>query len=183
MAKLGSPFLALLLLCYPFAAAWAVLHHYSVWLSLALLAIALLRYVLHRHSVMAPIAVLAVPCASISLLLGEELGLRLYPVLINLALLLLFTHSLLFPPPMIERFARLAQPELPAAAVLWTRRVTQVWCGFFAFNMLMAGWTVIYGSMQLWAWYNGGIAYLLMGLLLLGEWILRKKYRHKSGSS
>src|SRR2546423_11913745 len=40
----------------------------------------------------------------------------------------LFRSSLFRPPTVVERLARLRNPELPAAGVRYTRQVTQVWC-------------------------------------------------------
>ena len=42
------------------------------------------------------------------------LPLKLYPVLVNAALLGVFAYSLISPPSMIERFARIREPDLPA---------------------------------------------------------------------
>jgi uncharacterized membrane protein len=91
-------------------------------------------------------------------------------------MLLLFGLSLKFPPSMIERFARLREPNLPLAGVHYTRRVTQVWCAFFVANGTVAVWTALYASRDVWAIYNGLIAYLLMGALFAGEWLLRRRF-------
>src|SRR5690606_37208099 len=88
---------------------------------------------------------------------------------------MIFASTLVKPPSMIERFARLAEPDLPETGVIWTRKVTIVWCIFFVLNALVALATVLFAPMQIWVLYNGFISYLLMGLLLLGEFILRKR--------
>ena len=72
-------------------------------------------------------------------------------MLVNASLLVLFAASLLHPPSLIERLARLQQPDLPAAAVAYTRRVTQVWCGFFVLNGSIAAYTALYASAAQWA--------------------------------
>jgi uncharacterized membrane protein len=105
---------------------------------------------------------------------NSELLLRLYPAAMNLGLLLLFCLSLVFPPSMIERFARLGEPDLPDAAVRYTRHVTQVWCAFFVGNGAIAVYTALYAGRDAWALYNGFIAYLLMGALFGGEWLVRR---------
>ena len=46
----------------------------------------------------------------------------------------LFGLSLKFGPPLVERLARLQEPELPEHAVRYTRQVTAVWAGFFLAN-------------------------------------------------
>lgn len=105
---------------------------------------------------------------------NNETLLRLYPAAINLGLLAMFGMTLWQPPPMIERFARLQHADLPAEGVRYTRHVTHVWCLFFAGNGLVAAWTAIGASRETWALYNGFIAYLLMGMLFAGEWLLRR---------
>jgi uncharacterized membrane protein len=113
--------------------------------------------------------------AALTMLTNSELLLRLYPAAMNLGFLLLFGLSLWFPPTMIERFARLQEPDLPPDGVIYTRRVTQVWCGFLAANGAVALWTACYASRETWELYNGLIAYLLMGLLFAGEWLVRRR--------
>jgi uncharacterized membrane protein len=54
-----------------------------------------------------------------------------YPVVVNAALLAVFAASLVFPPSVIERLARVTEPDLPAAVVGYTRTVTVAWCFFF----------------------------------------------------
>ena len=111
-----------------------------------------------------------------SALANSELLLRFYPAAVNGGLLLLFAASLRQPPSFIERLARLADPQLPAAAVAYTRRVTQIWCVFFAANGSVAVYTALYASRDAWALYNGGVAYLLMGALFAGEWLYRRTF-------
>jgi uncharacterized membrane protein len=100
-----------------------------------------------------------------------------YPVLVNALLLGLFAYSLYSPPTVVERLARLTEPQLDAAGVAYTRRVTQVWCGFFMINGAIALATCLSGDLSLWTLYNGGISYVLMGTLMGIEWIVRKRVR------
>lgn len=105
------------------------------------------------------------------------LPLKFYPVFVNAALLSAFIYSLIVPPSMVERFARLREPELPVAAMYYTRRVTQIWCVFFAINGTIALITALWASAALWTLYNGFVAYLLMGLLFTGEYLVRWRFR------
>jgi uncharacterized membrane protein len=89
-------------------------------------------------------------------------------------MLLLFGISLKNPPSMVERFARLREPDLPSAGVIYTRRVTQIWCAFFIANGSLAAYTAMYSSREIWALYNGFIAYLLMGAMFSVEWLVRR---------
>ncbi len=105
---------------------------------------------------------------------GSAIGLKFYPVLVSGVMLAIFGYSLWRPPSMVERFARLQQADLPAQAIPYTRKVTWVWCGFFVLNGAIATATVFMGD-QIWALYNGLISYLLMGLLMAGEYLVRRR--------
>jgi uncharacterized membrane protein len=107
---------------------------------------------------------------------NDELLLRLYPALLNGVALVFFGHTLFYPPSMIERFARLQGNSLSAESVRYTERVTWVWCGFFLGNGLAAAYTALYSTREVWALYNGLLAYCLMGVLFAGEWLVRRRY-------
>jgi len=112
----------------------------------------------------------------------EAQPLRFYPALVNGGLLLAFAYSLFFPPSAIERLARRRERDFPPAAVAYTRRVTQMWCGFFAVNGAVACYTALFASLENWTLYNGFVAYLVMGLLLAGEYCVRCVFRRRHAS-
>jgi uncharacterized membrane protein len=121
----------------------------------------------------------SVLCLASWLLRGQHL-LLWYPVVVNALLLLLFASSLWRGMPLVERIARLREPQLPARAVRYTRRVTQVWCGFFVFNGGVALMTCLLADLRIWTLWNGCISYLLMGSLMAGEWLLRQRVRKQA---
>ncbi len=125
------------------------------------------------HAVLAALVALSVGVMATN----SELLLRLYPAAINLGMLLLFGLSLLHPPSMVEQFARLHKPQLSAADIVYTRRVTIIWCVFFVANGALAAYTALLGSRELWVLYNGLIAYVLIGALMGGEWLYRRYVR------
>ena len=106
-------------------------------------------------------------------------SLKLYPVVISFSLLFSFAWSLGYPPTVIERIARITEPELSVAGVRYTRRITLVWCGFFLCNGLAALYTTLYASFEVWALYNGLISYLLIACLLGGEFLYRCRFLKK----
>jgi uncharacterized membrane protein len=108
------------------------------------------------------------------------LAAKAYPIGVNLALLASFGWSLGHPPTVVERLARLQEPQLPAHAVRYTRRVTQAWCGFFALNAALSLATALWASQAVWALYNGAIAYALMGLFFAVEWSIRRRVRARA---
>jgi uncharacterized membrane protein len=121
--------------------------------------------------------------ATIAITDSESL-LRAYPIVVNVSMLVAFGVTLFGDgPSMIEKFARVRRPELDAPAVRYTRRVTQVWCAFFAINGAVSAACALWGSRAQWALYNGVITYLLIGVLIAGEiawrhaFVLREKTR------
>jgi uncharacterized membrane protein len=111
----------------------------------------------------------------------NETLLRLYPACVSAGLLAAFGATLREGPTMIEKFARAHIPEPTPAIVRYTRRVTQLWCAFFIANGLFSAYTALHWSRAAWSLYNGAIVYLLIGALLLGEWLWRQcfvKPRH-----
>jgi len=111
----------------------------------------------------------------IVLIWGEQLGLKFYPVMMNLGFLVLFASSLFSPVSFVERLARIREPDLPIKAVIYTRKVTWVWTGFFLVNGTVAAITALWATDEVWMLYNGMIAYLLMGTLAAGEWLFRQR--------
>ncbi|SAK83005.1 hypothetical protein AWB79_05567 [Caballeronia hypogeia] len=99
----------------------------------------------------------------------SERLLHVYPSLVNVGLLVAFGATLVRGPSMIEKFARIGTPDLSEAAVRHTRRVTQIWCAFFAANGLFSFYTALYWSREAWSLYNGAISYGLVGALIVGE--------------
>lgn len=100
-----------------------------------------------------------------------------YPVLVNGLLLLIFAASLINGPPVIERLARLQEPELSSAGVVYTRKVTLAWIVFFAVNATVAAAVTLWAPRNWWLLYNGFIAYILIGLLFAGEWLIRQRVK------
>ncbi|MFD1804849.1 hypothetical protein ACFSAV_00405 [Pasteurella oralis] len=97
-----------------------------------------------------------------------------YPVAINVMMLTLFAGSLFSKQSIIERFARLQTPNLPEKAIWYTRVVTKSWCVFFLLNILMTTGFILSEQYHYWALYTGVIAYILMAILMVGEWCIRQ---------
>lgn len=133
-------------------------------------------------------AVLRVPL-TIALLVGLGAALddgRFFlalPALVNVVLLANFAASLRGPISLVERMARLQEPELPPGGPEYCRKVTKVWCGFFVVNGAVAAGLALWGEVTVWALYTGLVAYLLMGLLFTAEFVVRKRTFRRFGDS
>lgn len=98
---------------------------------------------------------------------------RLYPAVMVALALVLFSVSL-FRTPLVEVFARKMGETLDARGVLYCRKVTRVWVAFLSVHLVVTVATVFL-SREIWVFYNGFLSYVLMGSLLLGERLYRRK--------
>jgi uncharacterized membrane protein len=170
----------LLTLAYPFLVWFGIGRWDLRWLAAGLLLIAVARALGTRDRRWWIAAAGTGALVVATLLADNALPLKLYPVLVNAVLLGVFGLSLRFPPSLIERLARLHEPDLPPSGVAYTRKVTLVWCAFFVVNGAIALATALWASDKAWALYNGLVAYLLMGALFLGEWLVRGRVRARA---
>ena len=158
------------------------------WLALNFIAVSALRLAALRFgrtarlggAVGAPqlsviVMAIALALALVSLWQGSSEAMLYYPVAVNLAMLCVFAASCVSPPTIVERIARAWHPDLPEQATPYLRRVTLAWCAFFVVNGAVAIYTATSASFEMWALYNGLIAYLLIGAMFLGELLLRAR--------
>jgi uncharacterized membrane protein len=161
---------------YPFVVWYGLTRWSPRALALALLLVVLARVVATpRWWPLTLAGGLALATAAISS--GAALPLKLYPVVVNATLLAAFAWSLVAPPTIIERFARFHTAEFDEATRQYLRRLTVVWCVFFIVNGTIAAITARWATPAVWSLYNGLIAYLLMGVLLGGELLVRPRVR------
>ncbi len=168
---------AVLGLFYPILVLLGLRHLSPAWLVGALSAVLVVRLALGNRGSGELILGTSVAVAIGLLGIAPEIAVRVHPVLMSLGFGALFLHSLWHPPVMIERFARLAEPDLPDSARPYLRNVTLAWIAFFLGNAAIAAWTVAYGTLAQWTLYNGFISYLLIGLMFGGEYLIRRQIR------
>lgn len=180
--------LAILLIGYPVIIYFGLNYLDPRLFAGALITFAVLRLLLDKHSERTtgvasqsmPIYVAAILVAICLAALDPVLMLRFYPALVNAIFFAIFAASLIWPPSMIEKIARLTTPNLPEQGVRYTRTVTFVWCGFFVFNALVSVATTLWASMEVWALYNGLISYLLIAAIYSVEYLIRRRVRRKN---
>ncbi|OOF70785.1 hypothetical protein [Rodentibacter caecimuris] len=103
-----------------------------------------------------------------------------YPVWVNSFMLILFGGSLWAKQTVVEKLARLQEPDLPVQAIAYTRKVTQVWCSVFIVNIVITSLLIGLNYLEAWALYSGVIAYVIMIIVMAGEWFIRPKYKKKN---
>lgn len=119
---------------------------------------------------------------------GKEFFLKIYSVVISATMLFVFGSTLFMPPNIIFRFATLSDKSIKGSSFehkvyKYCEKVTIIWCCFFILNGTAAVLTTfsdkVFGlspemARRVWAIYNGGISYVLMGMLFTIEFIVRK---------
>jgi uncharacterized membrane protein len=121
----------------------------------------------------------AIPALLIVLLVEPDKAAKAYPVAISLAGAAVFGGSLIAPPSLIERIARLQEPDLSGEGQAYCRKVTLMWTVWLVLNALIAGllgWTA---QDSAWAIWTGIVSYAVMALLFLGEIAIRRRIRKK----
>jgi uncharacterized membrane protein len=121
------------------------------------------------------ICVGAIGLALLTIWRGSARAMLYYPVLVNAVFLAVFAWSLFHPPTMVERIARATTRDLPPEAVPYLRRVTIAWSIFFVCNGAVALFTATETAFETWTFYNGFLAYVLIGLMFGGELIARQR--------
>jgi uncharacterized membrane protein len=127
--------LVVMTLCYPAAVYFGIEYLEPKYFALILLSLFGLRYLITVKTATTNVAlalfVVVTIFAGWAFVSNSEPLLLFYPVIVNVVLLAAFAWSLAFPPSVIERLARITDPNLPPGAVAYTRRVTVAWCFFF----------------------------------------------------
>ncbi|MBR1920044.1 MAG: hypothetical protein IJ831_10525, partial [Spirochaetales bacterium] len=169
----------MLSVCYPLIVflSLAVFHFPIRVVALSLMAVASALFLVHQKKSIAPPLLMA-SVAILVLITGSERILRFYPVLVNILMLLTFSLSIHREESMVLVFAKLGDRRIakhPARGSIarYCRKVTLVWCAFFLINGTIALVTTLYPSQQAWVIYNGLVAYILIGTLFIGEFIVR----------
>lgn len=167
---------SLVILVYPLTVYFGLQYLPSGVIALLLCALLMTRLLLNKQQLksMALPLVVGILLTATSFITERQDWLLYYPVVINISMLMLFSYSLWRGPSMIERLARLKEPDLPPSASPYLARVTQLWCCLFVINGVIAAYTARFCSLEVWTLYNGLIAYIFIGMLLAGEWL----YRH-----
>ncbi|MCX7096739.1 MAG: hypothetical protein NTV43_02405 [Methylococcales bacterium] len=116
---------------------------------------------------------------SVALLLGtyylQSLTAKVLPVLIQLMLMYFFGRTLLKGkgPSFIESFVRLQFPIFEPGISEYCRQLTILWTVFFGFNAIVGVVLANWASDFWWMLYNGVLIYLMIGVLMIGEYIFR----------
>ncbi len=114
--------------------------------------------------------------------LDMDLGVKAYPVLLSLAAAYVFAQSLVSPPSLIERMARVRRAAVSEGLRVYCRNLTVIWVVWLVLNAAIAAALATHGSDRAWALWTGVLSYILSGILLVGEMGVRRIILRKQGA-
>lgn len=135
-----------------------------------------------ERAVLLPLLLPFLAYALVAAVLGSERVLLFYPVLVNACLFVIFVWSLRSEAPILLRIVRARKIRMSRFGPRYLYWLTIVWAGFFVLNGTISAWTITQ-PLKTWAVYNGLIAYVLIGVLIVGEWLFRIHYKKRKGVS
>ena len=164
-----------LFLTYPFLSAYLSSHGFSGFILSLFATLLIWRGVRIKKTILR----ISLISFAILLLVGTYFAntyfVWLIPSFVYLWLTLLFGYTLRSPPSLCERLVRLQFPEFKPSIAEYLREVTWVWTLFFALNIPVCALLPLLAGQQVWTLYTGLLVYLLMGLLMIGEWLCRHR--------
>ena len=161
------------------------------YLSVFFIILALSYIIINRHSfkgrqtvIFFITPVILCTIGTICLLTTSQVILKLYPALANLAYLTFTLSSLIIPPPIafyfIDIFDKKIKTVIPEKRFnRYCRNATITWCVYFIIDGSISVFSVFWLSDLDWGIYNGGITYVLMGLIFVAEFVILKKIEKK----
>ncbi len=176
---MGNVFDAVVLILYPVIAAAGMtylgIRSTAIILLLLLGRRIILMFIQNREGTRVVLYQIIVTATIIGIagLIQSPFALRIAPFMISLSAITIFTVSLRTT-PIIERFARLQKPELPAAEVTYCRKLTFVWIFFLATNSTLVLAAAFIENNVLWTILVGPVSYTLLGLVFVVEYPYRK---------
>ena len=186
LKKIYSILFALLFLAYPALVYFGTLHFSPRIVSLTIILCLILRLFSSSRNRLAkivlPATLVGLSLCVVSALLDNEVYMQYLPVIYSVLFFLAFGSTLLRPPSMIEVFARSVAPSLSPKEVSYCKTITFIWVLFFVINGLISAITVYFATFKFWVYYNGFIAYILMFLIFVSEFLYRHwKFRRYVG--
>ena len=168
---------------YPFIIFFGLQYLPPSFFGLVLLALLGMRYGIllpEERPILLPVLLVFVAYALAATLLKSTSMLLYYPALVNFSLGAVFVYSLRQGDPILLRFIRARGWPISEHGPRYLYRLTGVWAVFFALNGLTSLWTAMLG-IEIWTAYNGFIAYILIAILIGGEYIFRRYYKARKG--
>ena len=164
-------FFGAFVVAYPFMIFYALQQNIAVrFLGLVLLLVVIFSFINTKNKYL---FILGLALCFLIILFNQEIFLKLYPVLMNISVCAIFALSLKTT-PLVTQFAKKMRKEpLDTRTLTYTKNVTMAWAIFMFINTIISLITVFLSN-EIWVIYNGFISYILIGLMMLVEYFVRK---------
>ena len=111
---------------------------------------------------------------------NEQLIVKSIPLIVNGVLLWIFASTLVSgKTPLITRFASLMREDMPPAVLVYTRRATIAWSGYFLTMFIISLLLAIYAPIELWSFFSNVLSYVFLALMFLAEFTVRRILVHE----
>jgi uncharacterized membrane protein len=172
MNKILKIIVILLTLIYPFIVFVALQKQLSLkFMSLFLTAIILINFIKSKQKITLAFGLLL---STLLYITNNDLFLKSYPVIMNLIITITFYASL-SSTPIITQITQKMKLKQTNQTKIYTKNLTIIWTIFLAINTVIS-FTTLFLSPFVWTLYNGLISYLLMGILFIGEFCIRRRF-------
>ena len=165
-----------LTLLYPFVVFFALQREVPLRFIALLLGIVVVTNFLRSSVKFFSFLILGLGLSGFLYFFNDVLFFKLYPVFMNFLFAFSFTLSLFGGrEPLIMKFAKhMGYDVKNVDVILYTRKVTLAWSIFLFLNTLISFVTVFLPN-TVWMLYNGFISYVLIGLMMSVEYIIRRR--------
>jgi len=159
---------------YPFLIFFALQHNFSLNILAFLMLIAFATSFLRSRKKL--ILLIGLFLVTTLLFTNNILFLKLYPICMNIFVCLTFGLSLKGK-ALLTIFAEKMGKKLTKEVEIYTRKATCAWTIFMALNTFISIITLFLPTIY-WTIYNGCLSYMLIGLMFLGEYLVRRRTFH-----
>jgi uncharacterized membrane protein len=102
---------------------------------------------------------------------------KLIPLVVNGGLLWFFASTMVRGrTPLITRFASLMRDSMPPAVLVYTRRATIAWSGYFLIMFILSLLLAIYAPIEMWSFFSNVLSYVLLAVMFLMEFTVRRLF-------
>ena len=164
-------FLGAFVIAYPFVIFYTLQQNIALkFIGLILLMAVIFSFIRNKNKYL---FVMGLVLCFLVIFFNQEIFLKFYPVLMNAGVCSVFALSLQKTPVITQFAQKMYKTNLDEDVLIYTRRATLAWAIFMFFNTI-ASLITVFLSNEAWVLYNGFISYILIGIMMTTEYIIRK---------
>ncbi len=161
-------------IAYPFVIFYMLQQNIAIrFIGLILVMVVALSFVRNKNKYLFMLGLLL---CFLVIFFNQAIFLKFYPVLMNAGVFSVFALSLKKVPLVTQIAQRTTKDNLDEAQLTYTKLATIAWA-IFMFCNTIASLITVFLPYEIWAIYNGFIAYILIGIMMAAEYTIRKVKR------